>query len=171
MDVRMPRGSGIEATEQIRRELPDAKILMLTTSDEEADLYEAIKAGASGYLLKEISIEEVPDAIRSVWAGQSRISPSMASKLLSEFAAMSQRTGAGQPGGAQLTPREMQVLELASRGLTNGEVAAGLNVSVHAVKFHLAAIYRKLGVANRTEAAGAYLRSSAGLNLPPSQLD
>jgi len=65
----------------------------------------------------------------------------------------------------------MQVLELASRGLTNGEVAAGLNVSVHAVKFHLAAIYRKLGVANRTEAAGAYLRSSAGLNLPPSQLD
>lgn len=75
------------------------------------------------------------------------------------------------PDPGRLSPREMQVLELASRGLTNGEVAAGLNVSVHAVKFHLAAIYRKLGVANRTEAAGAYLRSSAGLNLPPSQLD
>src|SRR5438132_1512755 len=91
MDVRMPRRSGIEAASVIRDELPEAKILMLTMSDEEADLYEAIKAGASGYLLKEISIEEVPDAIRSVWAGQSRISPSMASKLLSEFAAMSQR--------------------------------------------------------------------------------
>src|SRR5207249_6682044 len=78
MDVRMPRRSGIEAAGDIRDELPDSKILMLTMSDEEADLYEAIKAGASGYLLKEISIEEVPDAIRSVWSGQSRISPSMA---------------------------------------------------------------------------------------------
>src|SRR5438477_10356227 len=104
MDVRMPGQSGIKATEQIKDLIPHAKILMLTISDEEADLYDAIKAGASGYLLKEISIEEVPDAVRSVWAGQSRISPSMASKLLSEFAAMSQRTGAGQPGGAQLTP-------------------------------------------------------------------
>ena len=84
MDVRMPRRSGIEAAGLIRDQLPHAKILMLTISDEEADLYEAIKAGASGYLLKEIPIEEVADAIRSVWAGQSRISPSMASKLLSE---------------------------------------------------------------------------------------
>jgi DNA-binding NarL/FixJ family response regulator len=75
------------------------------------------------------------------------------------------------PNPGRLSPREIQVLELASRGLTNGEVAAGLNVSVHAVKFHLAAIYRKLGVANRTEAASTYLRGAAGLNLPPSQLD
>jgi two-component system NarL family response regulator len=76
MDVRMPRRSGIEAAGQIKEALPHAKILMLTISDEEADLYDAIKAGASGYLLKEIPIEEVADAIRSVWAGQSRISPS-----------------------------------------------------------------------------------------------
>ena len=89
MDVRMPKRSGIEATAQIKDLLPHVKILMLTISDEEADLYDAIKAGASGYLLKEIPIEEVADAIRSVWAGQSRISPSMASKLLTEFAAMS----------------------------------------------------------------------------------
>ena len=74
MDVRMPRRSGIEATAQIRDLLPHVKILMLTISDDEADLYDAIKAGASGYLLKEIPIEEVADAIRSVWAGQSRIS-------------------------------------------------------------------------------------------------
>src|ERR671937_3143023 len=79
MDVRMPGQSGIQATREIHELLPTTKILMLTVSDEEADLYEAIKSGASGYLLKEISIEEVPDAIRSVWSGQSRISPSMAS--------------------------------------------------------------------------------------------
>ena len=82
MDVRMPKKSGIEAAREIKDSLPHVKILMLTISDDEADLYEAIKAGASGYLLKEIPIEEVADAIRSVWAGQSRISPSMASKLL-----------------------------------------------------------------------------------------
>ncbi|MBA3728261.1 MAG: response regulator transcription factor, partial [Actinobacteria bacterium] len=91
MDVRMPKRSGIEATREIRDLLPHVKILMLTISDEEADLYEAIKAGASGYLLKEISIDEVADAVRSVSAGQSRLSPQMASKLLAEFAAMSKR--------------------------------------------------------------------------------
>src|SRR5436309_11157298 len=93
MDVRMPGQSGIKATEQIKDAIPHVKILMLTISDEEADLYDAIKAGASGYLLKEISIDEVADAVRSVWAGQSRISPSMASKLLHEFAALSQAKG------------------------------------------------------------------------------
>ena len=91
MDVRMPRRSGIEATQTIKDLIPHAKILMLTISDEEADLYDAIKAGANGYLLKEISIEEVANAIRSVAQGQSLISPSMASKLLTEFVALEKR--------------------------------------------------------------------------------
>ncbi|MDA8283054.1 MAG: response regulator transcription factor, partial [Actinomycetota bacterium] len=85
MDVRMPRLSGIEAARQVRDLVPTTKILMLTVSDEEDDLYEAIKAGANGYLLKEISVEEVAEAIRAVVQGQSLISPSMASKLLNEF--------------------------------------------------------------------------------------
>ena len=85
MDVRMPRVNGIEAASRIRETLPSTKILMLTVSDEEDDLYEAIKAGANGYLLKEISVEEVASAIRAVVQGQSLISPSMASKLLNEF--------------------------------------------------------------------------------------
>src|SRR3954453_20967929 len=85
MDVRMPRVSGIEATRAIADAVPTTKILMLTVSDEEDDLYDAVKAGATGYLLKEISIEEVANAIRAVVTGQSLISPSMASKLLSEF--------------------------------------------------------------------------------------
>ncbi|MGH3927207.1 MAG: response regulator, partial [Pseudonocardiaceae bacterium] len=88
MDVRMPGRGGIEATQAIKDAVPHTKILMLTISDEEEDLYDAIKAGANGYLLKEISIEEVAGAIRSVHMGQSLISPSMASKLLNEFAAM-----------------------------------------------------------------------------------
>ena len=152
MDVRMPKRSGIEATGSIRGELPDAKILMLTMSDEEADLYEAIKAGASGYLLKEISIEEVPDAIRSVWAGQSRISPSMASKLLSEFAAMSQRSGTAQPAGTQLTPREMQVLKLVAQGLNNKDIAEKLFISENTVKNHIRNILDKLHLHSRMEA-------------------
>src|SRR5437588_1103429 len=152
MDVRMPRRSGIEAAGAIRDELPEAKILMLTMSDEEADLYEAIKAGASGYLLKEISIEEVPDAIRSVWAGQSRISPSMASKLLSEFAAMSQRSGTAQGTGAQLTPREMQVLKLVAQGLNNRDIAEQLFISENTVKNHIRNILDKLHLHSRMEA-------------------
>ena len=92
MDVRMPQLSGIEAARsRSRRPLPTRKILMLTISDEEDDLYEAIKAGANGYLLKEISIDEIGNAVRSVHAGQSLISPSMASKLLNEFASMIKR--------------------------------------------------------------------------------
>src|SRR5256885_16329360 len=91
MDVRMPRLSGIEATRTIRDIIPTARILMLTVSDEEEDLYEAVKAGANGYLLKEISIEEVADAIRAVVQGQSLISPSMASKLLTEFNSLVRR--------------------------------------------------------------------------------
>jgi DNA-binding NarL/FixJ family response regulator len=152
MDVRMPRRSGIEAAGAIRDELPEAKILMLTMSDEEADLYEAIKAGASGYLLKEISIEEVPDAIRSVWAGQSRISPSMASKLLSEFAAMSQRGGDSKNTGAQLTPREMQVLKLVAQGLNNKDIAEKLFISENTVKNHIRNILDKLHLHSRMEA-------------------
>jgi DNA-binding NarL/FixJ family response regulator len=152
MDVRMPKRSGIEAAGAIREELPEAKILMLTMSDEEADLYEAIKAGASGYLLKEISIEEVPDAIRSVWAGQSRISPSMASKLLSEFAAMSQRGGDSKGAGAQLTPREMQVLKLVAQGLNNKDIAEKLFISENTVKNHIRNILDKLHLHSRMEA-------------------
>ena len=91
MDVRMPRSTGIEATRRIREPSPTTKILMLTVCDEEEDLYEAVKAGANGYLLKEISIEEVADAIGPWSSGQSLISPSMASKLLTEFNAWPSR--------------------------------------------------------------------------------
>jgi DNA-binding NarL/FixJ family response regulator len=153
MDVRMPKRSGIEATGQIKDLLPHVKILMLTISDEEADLYEAIKAGASGYLLKEIPIEEVADAIRSVWAGQSRISPSMASKLLNEFAAMSKVSGERpQVPAPRLTDREMEVLRLVAKGMNNRDIAKQLFISENTVKNHIRNILEKLQLHSRMEA-------------------
>src|SRR5438477_5900155 len=153
MDVRMPRRSGIEAAGEIKDLLPHVKILMLTISDEEADLYDAIKAGASGYLLKEIPIEEVADAIRSVWQGQSRISPSMASKLLTEFAAISKATNERpQMPAPRLTDREMEVLKLVAQGLNNRDIAKELFISENTVKNHIRNILEKLHLHSRMEA-------------------
>ncbi|HEX9891960.1 MAG TPA: response regulator transcription factor [Actinomycetota bacterium] len=153
MDVRMPKRGGIEATQQIKELLPHAKILMLTISDEEADLYDAIKAGAAGYLLKEIPSEEVADAIRGVWAGQSRISPSMAAKLLTEFQAMSKRAEErSQLPSPKLTEREMEVLRLVAKGLNNRDIAKDLFISENTVKNHIRNILEKLQLHSRMEA-------------------
>ena len=153
MDVRMPAHSGIDATKTIKDHAPHIKILMLTISDEEVDLYEAIKAGASGYLLKEISIEEVADAIRRVHAGQSLISPSMASKLLTEFAAMARKDDEKQQMPApRLTDREMEVLTLVAQGLNNRDIAKNLFISENTVKNHVRNILEKLHLHSRMEA-------------------
>ncbi|PZS33886.1 MAG: DNA-binding response regulator [Pseudonocardiales bacterium] len=153
MDVRMPKGSGIEACRAIKEAVPSAKIIMLTISDEELDLYEAIKAGATGYLLKEISIEEVASAIRAVQNGQSLISPSMASKLLTEFAIMVKRGDEKeQVPTPRLTDREMEVLRLVARGLNNRDIAKELFISENTVKNHVRNILEKLQLHSRMEA-------------------
>ncbi len=153
MDVRMPKRSGIEATRAIKEVLPSAKILMLTISDEEADLYEAIKAGASGYLLKEISIEEVANAVREVQQGKSLISPSMASKLLNEFAAMvKRRDERSNIPGPRLTDRELEVLKLVAKGMNNRDIGAELFISENTVKNHVRNILEKLHLHSRMEA-------------------
>jgi DNA-binding NarL/FixJ family response regulator len=153
MDVRMPTVSGIEATRRIKEEEPGTRILMLTISDEEEDLYDAIKAGASGYLLKEISIDEVADAIRSVHAGQSLISPSMASKLLNEFALMAKKDEEKQQMPApRLTDREMEVLTLVAKGMNNRDIAKELFISENTVKNHVRNILEKLHLHSRMEA-------------------
>ena len=153
MDVRMPRLGGIEAARAVRDSLPSAKILMLTVSDEEDDLYEAIKAGANGYLLKEISIEEVADAIRAVVQGQSLISPSMASKLLTEFNTLVRRAEEKQQFPApRLTDRELEVLKLVAQGMSNREIADDLYISENTVKNHVRNILEKLHLHSRMEA-------------------
>jgi two-component system NarL family response regulator len=153
MDVRMPRRGGIDACLAIKEAVPSAKIIMLTISDEEADLYEAIKAGAMGYLLKEISIDEVASAIRAVHGGQSLISPSMASKLLNEFATMIKRNDERQQVPTpRLTDREMEVLRLVARGLNNRDIARQLFISENTVKNHIRNILEKLQLHSRMEA-------------------
>jgi DNA-binding NarL/FixJ family response regulator len=153
MDVRMPRINGIEAARRIRHLSPSTRILMLTVSDEEDDLYEAIKAGANGYLLKEISVEEVAEAIRAVVQGQSLISPSMASKLLNEFNSLAKKAEERQQFPAPtLTSRELEVLKLVAKGMSNREIADGLFISENTVKNHVRNILEKLHLHSRMEA-------------------
>ena len=154
MDVRMPKRGGIDACTAIKSSVPSARIIMLTISDEEADLYDAIKAGASGYLLKEISIDEVASAVRAVYGGQSLISPSMASKLLTEFASMIKKSEerVNVPAPPRLTEREMEVLRLVAKGMNNRDVARTLFISENTVKNHVRNILEKLQLHSRMEA-------------------
>jgi DNA-binding NarL/FixJ family response regulator len=151
LDVRMPKQSGIEACVAIKAASPTTKIVMLTVSDEEADLYEAVKNGASGYLLKDSSIEEVAQGIRVVAEGQSLISPSMAAKLIDEFKTMS-RPDRSQGPALKLTERELDVLRLVAKGLSNRDVAHRLAISENTVKNHVRNMLEKLQLHSRMEA-------------------
>jgi DNA-binding NarL/FixJ family response regulator len=152
MDVRMPKRSGIEACITIKDAAPSAKILMLTVSEEEADLYEAVKNGASGYLLKDASIDEVAQAVALVADGQSLISPSMATKLLDEFKQMSVIGRRQDVAAPRLTDRELEVLRLVARGLNNRDIAKDLFISENTVKNHVRNILEKLQLHSRMEA-------------------
>lgn len=161
MDVRMPRSGGIEACRAIKEVAPSAKIIILTMSDEEEDLFEAVRAGASGYLLKDIPLDQVAEAVRSVHGGQSLISPPMAGKLLSEFAALARRDESAPPQqipAPKLTDREMQVLKLVARGMNNRDIAKELFISDNTVKNHVRNILEKLQIHSRMEAVMVAVR-------------
>jgi DNA-binding NarL/FixJ family response regulator len=161
MDIRMPRSSGIEACRAMKEAAPSAKIVILTISDEEEDLFEAIRAGASGYLLKDIPLDEVADTVRAVHGGQSLINPSMAGKLLTEFATLARRDDEERTQelpAPRLTEREMQVLKLIARGMNNRDIAKELFISENTVKNHVRNILEKLQIHSRMEAVMVAVR-------------
>jgi DNA-binding NarL/FixJ family response regulator len=155
MDLNMPRCSGLEATQALQTRLPRVNILVLTVSDNEADLFAAIKFGATGYILKNTEPEELVQAIHHIAQGGVILSPVMATKLLTEFRNSGNDTKAKKSADeeAELSPREDEVLRLVAQGATNKEIADSLFISENTVKTHLRNIMDKLHLANRSQAA------------------
>lgn len=151
MDIKMPEMDGLEATRLIKAEMPDTRIVMLTVSEEDEDLFAAIKSGAQGYLLKSLDSGDLFVLLEDLVAGEAVVSPSLAWKIL---AAMTEQ----EEPKEILTPREKEVLELVVKGATNKEIAAALSISEHTVKFHLRNVLQKLHLRNRSEVVAYALR-------------
>ena len=160
MDLKMPGMNGIEATRQIRARFPQVKVLVLTTYDDDEWLFDAIRAGACGYLLKDTPREKVVEAIRGTAAGRSFVDPAVAGKLLDQVASRQSQPASLLTG--KLTERETDVLRLLAKGLTNAEIAAQLYISEGTVRNHVSAILDKLGVSDRTQAAVIAIQHGLG---------
>jgi DNA-binding NarL/FixJ family response regulator len=154
MDVSMPRMGGVEATRVIKRELPHIGIVALTMYEEQQYIFDLVRAGATGYLLKDTDSSQIVKAIQSIYRGESLIHPSVASKILAEFALLAQKKGK-KPSWVEhdLTEREITVLRLVADGKTNKEIANNLDLSEKTVKNHVRNIFHKLQVYDRTQAA------------------
>ena len=157
MDIRMPRLGGLDATRQIKEALPDTKIVMLTVSDDESDLFESVKVGAEGYLLKNMGGVEFGQMLAGLAEGIPPVSRALAGKLLREFGRQARGAPAPKPF-EELTEREKMVLQLVARGATNKEVARQLVISENTVNYHVKNILEKLHARNRAEAAVRALR-------------
>lgn len=161
MDIQMPGCDGLEATLKIKKELPKTVVVVLTVREEEEKLFEAIKSGAQGYLLKSIRSRELLDMLRGAMRGEAAISPTLAGQMLEEFRRISQQIPKdNQDKPVDLTNREQEVLSLVARGLSDKQIAAQLTISLHTVKSHLRNILSKLQVNSRREAA--WLAKSKG---------
>ena len=159
MDVRMPVLDGIEATRRIVAEsAPGPRILMLTTFDLDEHVYDALAAGASGFLLKDVTAERLFDAVRVIASGGGLLAPTVTRRLIAEFARLRPAADAGVPL-ASLTPRELEVLGLIAEGLSNPEIATRLVVSEETVKTHVSRLLGKLGLRDRTQAVIAAYES------------
>jgi two-component system NarL family response regulator len=160
MDIRMPNCDGLDATRRIKAAMPEVRIVILTTSTEDADLFEAVRSGATGYLLKSMDAEELVEALDQAQQGIPPFSPGLAAKLLSEFARLSpedaERPEAGMPREVResrcgLTGRQIEVLTLVAGGLSYKEVGAKLSLSARTIKYHMAEIMDQLHLENRAQ--------------------
>ena len=149
MDLRMPVMDGVTAIRQIKDSQPDVQVLVLTTYDSDADILPAIEAGATGYLLKDISREELYSAVRATASGDSVLAPGVAARLIGRMRA---------PAEEKLSSRELEVLQLVAEGDSNSEIAGRLHISQATVKSHLIHIFGKLGVSDRTAAVTVALQ-------------
>jgi NarL family two-component system response regulator LiaR len=165
MDLAMPRKTGIEAIEEIKHENPNARIVVLTSYSDDDKVFAAIKAGALGYLLKETSTADLLQAIRDVYHGESSLHPAIARKLIREL----NRPASLPPSDEPLTERELEVLILVARGLSNQDIADKLVISERTVRTHVSNILSKLHLANRTQAALYALKGGlTSLDEPPA---
>ena len=166
MDIRMPRLDGVEATRRLLdgRAGQEPKVVILTTFDLDECVVEALRAGASGFLLKDVPPEDLVDAIRVVASGHALLAPSVTRQLLNRFAQLPRAGTAPAPGLEQLTERELEVFHLLARGLSNAEVAEGLSVSETTVKTHVGRVLMKLGLRDRVQAV--VLAYEAGIVRP-----
>ena len=151
MDLRMPEMDGVEAMRQIRADQDEVKFLVLTTFDSDEYIFDAIEAGAKGYLLKDTSREELFRAVRTVNRGESLIEPGVVSRLLDRLTDLSRQAAHG-PDHLALSDRELEVLQLVARGSANKQIAGDLSITESTVKTHVANIFQKLDVSHRTEA-------------------
>ncbi len=167
MDVRMPGTDGIEATRQLAGEAGGPRIIILTTFDLDEYVYDALRAGASGFLLKDVTAERLFDAVRVVAGGDALLAPAVTRRLISEFARLQPVTAVPPSAGlGELTPRETEVLRLLAEGLSNPEIASRLVVTEETVKTHVSRVLHKLGLRDRTQAV--VLAYESGLVTPGS---
>lgn len=177
MDIRMPFCDGIQGIRLIKQERPESRVLALTVSDDDDDLFEAIRNGADGYLLKNMRPEELFGLIRGAMRGESPISPAVAGRLLRELRRRGPRRKRETPSGWSLTRREREILQLVTEGLSNAQIGSRIHIVEGTVKGHLHSILRKLHLQNRVQAAAYALRegivshprrhAGTGLEAPP----
>jgi DNA-binding NarL/FixJ family response regulator len=162
LDIRMP-GDGLAAAWEIAARLPQTKIIMLTVSDDDADLFAALRAGADGYLLKTMNLKRLPDAVDGVQSGEAAMPRKLVARLLEQFRGHEprwRRPVTDEAPRERLTSREWEILELLAQGLSTNEIADELVLSASAIRVHIAAVVRKLGVLDRTAAVDLFRRRS-----------
>lgn len=153
MDVEMPVMDGVAATRRIRQEYPACQVVILTTFDNDEYVFEGLRMGALGYLLKDVPADKLFEAVRMAARGESFLQPSIAARVISEFTRLSEMVRQAPPLSTPLTPRETEILRLLMRGLSNPEIAAQLVITEGTVKNHITGILSKLGVEDRLQAA------------------